>query len=52
MLRGKNANIRFLRSKYEEIWQRPWPHDDRYLRELTREADSVEIVLELMRECD
>ena len=51
MLRGKAGHIPTLRQKYKEIWNREWPHDDKYLRELARESSSVEEVLELMREC-
>jgi len=51
MLRGNGAHCQTLRAKYEAKFSSPWPHCDSYLRELTREADSVPEVLMLMREC-
>lgn len=52
MLRGKSANLKHLYQRYRLAFDREWPHDDTYLRQLTREAASEEQVLELMRECD
>lgn len=51
MLRGRAGSPEVLRSKYQQIWLRNWPHDDSSLRELCREAKSIEEVLTLMREC-
>lgn len=50
-MRGINANLPRLRAAYQEIWNRPWPFEDSYLRELAYTADSREEVLMLMREC-
>lgn len=51
MLRGRCAHCRTLRQWYRARWFADWPYDDRYLRELTQEADTVATVLILMREC-
>jgi len=50
-MRGPAAHVPTLRALYREKWGRDWPHDDEYLRELTREARSREEVVVLMREC-
>lgn len=51
MLRGKAASTRGLRRKYRNWVGKDWPYDDTYLRELTRESDTMQFALELMREC-
>lgn len=52
MLRGLHANATALRIAYFKWTDRSWPHNDDYLRELTREAATKEQMLNLMRECD
>jgi hypothetical protein len=51
MLRGRAGSSRHLRKLYKKRWEKEWPEDDEYLRELTREAKTLEEVLSLMREC-
>lgn len=50
MLRGVTASLRRLKEAYAAWTSVAWPHDDSYLRELTREADTQEELLLLMRE--
>jgi hypothetical protein len=46
------------RKAYEKIWDRPWPHDDKYLRELANRVAQIadnsvakcEVLLNAMRE--
>jgi|WetSurMetagenome_2_1015567.scaffolds.fasta_scaffold546255_1 hypothetical protein len=52
MLTGKAAHIPTLRAKYKEREGHEWPHGDDYLRDITREAFTVQDALYRMRESD
>lgn len=51
MMRGTAAHPPTIRAKYKDRWDRDWPFDNKYLRELIHEANSHEEVLSLMRDC-
>ena len=51
MLRGIHGNLSYLRDQYLARWDKEWPHDDKYLRELAQEAATVDDCLHRMREC-
>jgi hypothetical protein len=53
-----HVSTRGAKLAYEAFYQRVWPHDDAYLRELAREtrehypSGGCQFLLNLMRECD
>ena len=56
---ARHQSTNGARRAYEQMWNRPWPHDDDYLRILAKEVADIRdnniarcpVLLNAMREC-